>query len=181
MQFVYEEFNNISDIENDYGLLNIKLLDVQSKHFVFPEKNKYLSELSNRVNYNFSVFGSNHNAVISEEKNRIINMSKSSCERPVRFVIDNFNRIWADNTHWCIAYILKYGNDTTIGDVPMYIIDLRNHVPKIININNTVYDSLNHIKNAIICAKEIQNRIDQGWRNIEVSYCIKDLISELGL
>lgn len=181
MQFSYKEINNICDNENMSHLADMKLLDVQSKHFVLTSKNSCLNELAIKVNYKYPIFGSNHNAIITEEKNRIVNMSKSLCERPVRFVIDNFGRVWADNTHWCIAYILKYGNDVTIGDIPMYIVDFRHHIPEIINVNNTVYDSTSHIKNAIICAKEIQNRIDQGWRDVDVSYCIQDLISELGL
>lgn len=181
MQFLYKEINDINDNEKVHYLIDTKLLDVQSKHFALPNNNSHLNELSIKVNYDYPIFGSNHNAVISEEKNRIVNMSKSSCERPVRFVIDNLGRVWADNTHWCIAYIIKYGNDITIGDIPMYIVDFRNHIPEIINVNNTVYDSLSHIKNAIICAKEIQNRIDQGWRDIDVSYCIKNLMKELEL
>lgn len=179
MNFIYNEITNISEIEINTYLLDTKLTDIQSKHFINLGNNEKLNELSAKVDYKYSVFGSNHNSNVLEEKNRIINMSQSSCERPLRFVIDSFGRIWADNTHWCIAYILKYGYDVTIADVPAYIVDFRKDIPTIVNIKNTVYDSVSNINNAISCAKEIQNRVDVGWRDLETSYCIKNLIKEL--
>ena len=179
MEFVYKDICKLTNIEKNYYQINRKLEDVQSKHFALLAENSVLDKLSKKVNYTYSVFGSNHNSNVLEEKNRIINMSTSSCERPLRFVIDSFGRVWADNTHWCIAYIIKYGNNTTLGDIPFYIVDFRGDVPEIVNINNTVYDSISHVKNAIDCANNIQKRINLGWRPKDISYCIKDLIKEL--
>ena len=179
MDFLYKEVCDLTDNEKNFYLMNTKLKDAQSKHFVLTEQNKILEILSKKADYKYSIFGSNHNSNICEEKNRIVNMSTSSCERPLRFVIDNYGRIWADNTHWCIAYILKYGKNTTLIDIPVYIVDFRENLPIIVNINNTIYDSIDHVKNAIRCAYDIQNRINLGWRPKDVSYCIEDLIKEL--
>lgn len=33
-------------------------------------------------------------------------MSKSICKRAVGFVISRVGRVWADNTHWILAYYL---------------------------------------------------------------------------
>ena len=87
--------------------------------------------------------------------------------------------MWSDNTHWTISYILKLGNDAKIIDVPAYIVDFRQSIPSIININNTLFDSTESIVDAIQCARQIQNRVENGWRDLNISYQIKDLIKEL--
>ena len=179
MDFIYNEVIDMADLKTKKFLLDTKLINAQSKHFAILNDNIKLNELSKKVNYKYSIFGSNHNSNIEEEKNRILNMSKSLCERPLRFVIDSYGRVWSDNKHWCIAYILKYGYDITLADIPTYIVDFRTDIPIIVNINNTLYDSITHLNNAISCGMEIQNRIDAGWRNVEISYTIQDLIKEL--
>lgn len=177
--FTYVEIINPNTEEFDYYFLNKKLIELESKHFVSIKENPKLYELANKVNYDYAIFGSHRRARISDEKNRILNMKKTDCNRAVRFVIDKYGRVWSDNTHWTISYILKLGNDAKIIDVPAYIVDFRQSIPSIININNTLFDSTESIVDAIQCARQIQNRVENGWRDLNISYQIKDLIKEL--
>ena len=153
--------------------LSTKLIETESKHVAFfNNKTKILFELSKKVKYNNTILGIHRNATIQNEYFRIKNMSESTCFRAVRFVITRDNRIWSDNTHWTLAYILKYGMDVTIMNIPMYIIDFRQDVPIVFDKDGTVFDSLLDIKSAIASAQRIQKRLDRGWRPCNLSYKI---------
>lgn len=179
MEFVYVDINKFTEKNIKEYMLNTKIIDVQCKHYVSNKKNQHIAELADNVGYRYAVFGSHRKANFTAEKNRIMNMKSSSCERAVRFVIDKNSRMWSDNTHWSIAYILKYGSDITLKDIPCYIVDFREDVTKIININHTVFDSVECIETAINNARHIQQRIELGWRNENISYCLNELIEEL--
>lgn len=178
-KFTYIEVVNPNAEEVGYYFLNKKLIELESKHFVSIEENQELNELANKVHYDYAVFGSHRHARVSDEKNRILNMKKALCNRAVRIVIDKYGRVWSDNTHWTISYILQLGSDTEIIDIPVYIVDFRQEIPSIVNINNTLFDSTESIIDAIECAKQIQIRVENGWRDLNISYQIKDLIKEL--
>ena len=76
-------------------------------------------------------------------------MSRSACPRAVRFVITKDDRIGSDNTNWTLAYLLKYGMNITIMDIPMYILDFRKDIQSIFDKNGAIFDSLFDIKSAI--------------------------------
>lgn len=107
------------------------------------------------------------------------NMSHSLCHRAVRFVISKDDRLWSDNTHWTLAYILEKGVDALVLDVPMYIVDFRESYPVIYDKDGVVFDSIYDIKCAIASAKRIQERLDLGWRPPELSYTIKQLYKDI--
>lgn len=170
------------DKENqDYSeIFNYKLINTHSKHIAYiNEMTHELHKLSLKVDYNIDVIGSHRNTTLEDERQRIQNMKNSSCLRAARFVICSDSRIWADNTHWTIAYILKFGNSVTLKDIPSYVVDFRNDIPIIIEYDNILFDSMYCIKSAIACAKRIQDRLDKGWRPINTSFTINDLIKDL--
>ena len=160
--------------------LSTKLMEVESKHVAFfNDKTKIFFELSKKANYNNTILGIHRNATIQNEYFRIKNMSESACFRAVRFVITRDERIWSDNTHWTLAYLLKYGMDITIISIPMYIVDFRQDTPIVFDKNGTVFDSLFDIKSAIASAQRIQKRLDSGWRPCNLSYKIIDLNNDI--
>ena len=174
---------DIHDIETEFSWISkIKIKNVQSKHIASINDNTTdIHELSQKVDYKNSIIGSHRQTILEDERQRILNMMKSSCLRAARFVVSKDERIWSDNTHWSISYILRYGNSATIGDIPSYFIDFRNSIPIVINKNNVVFDSSASIKSAIACAKRIQDRIDDGWRPIDISFTIEDLMKDLDI
>ena len=53
--------------------------------------------------------------------------------RPLRLVIDQDGSLWADNLHGTIAQVICQGMSVTFKDLPVYIMDMRTIVPKIID------------------------------------------------
>ena len=140
------------------------LVDIESKHVALKnDATNIFFELSEQVGYSNTILGIHRTSIIQNEYFRIKNMSQSSCLRAVRFVITKDSNIWSDNTHWTLAYIYKYGLETKISDVPLYIIDFRDKLPVIYDFEGIVFDSLADIKKAITAAKSIQERLDLGW------------------
>lgn len=179
-KFSYVGFDDNCSALPIQNYLSIKLMEAESKHVAFfNDKTKIFFELSEKVNYNNTILGIHRHATIQNEYFRINNMSKSACFRAVRFVITRDDRIWSDNTHWALAYLIKYGMDVTIMDIPMYIIDFREDVPTIFDKKGAVFDSLFDIKSAIASAQRIQERLDKGWRPCNLSYKIIDLNNDI--
>lgn len=54
---------------------------------------------------------------------------------------------------WTIAYILKHRIETQIIEIPFYAIDFRYYNPIVIDYNDTVFDSISEIRNAVNVAK----------------------------
>ena len=179
------EFRYISyDIENPplaiANFLSKRIEDAESKHVAdCRDQTKSFFEHSDLVGYPNTILGIHRNASIENEYFRIKNMSQSLCHRAVRFVIDKDNRLWTDNTHWTLAYLLEKGVDTLVLDIPMYIIDFREIYPVIYDKDGAVFDSLYDIKSAVASAKRIQERLDLGWRPTKLSYTIKQLYQDL--
>lgn len=106
-------------------------------------------------------------------------MSHSQCQRAVRFVISRDNRLWSDNTHWTLAYLLEKGTEALVSDISMYLVDFRDLCPAIYDKDGVIFDSIYDIKCAIASAKRIQERLDLGWRPSELSYTIKQLHQDI--
>lgn len=179
-KFTYIEFDDSNPASSIHNYLSTKLIEVESKHVAFfDDKTKIFFELSQKVNYNNTILGIHLNATIQNEYFRINNMSRSACPRAVRFVITKDGRIWSDNTHWTLAYLLKHGMNITIMDIPMYIVDFRKDIPSIFDKNGAIFDSLFDIKSAIASAQRIQDRLDRGWRPCNLSYKIIELNNDI--
>lgn len=179
-KFIYIVLDDNDPALSIQNYLSTKLMEVESKHVAFfNDQSKIFFELSEKVNYNNTILGFHRHATIQNEYFRINNMSQSACLRAVRFVITKDGRIWSDNTHWTLAYILKYGVDVTVLDIPMYIVDFRENVPIIFDKNGAVFDSLFDVKSSIASAQRIQERLDKGWRPLNLSYKIINLKNDI--
>lgn len=161
-------------------LLNMKLVDLECKHIPLVNKENHEIYINSKgIGYNYLLFGSHReNYNLSNELNRVKNMSNSSCLRAVRIVLTNDGKIWSDNTHWTIAYIYRFGKDSRLRDIPIYIVDLRYKIPSVIDCDNTLFDSISNIQKAIIASSSIQNRINSGWRKNQ-SYTINNFLNDL--
>lgn len=177
-QYVDYTFEKKPNLITDF--LCKKIEEVESKHVAnYKDDTRIFFRFSEKVGYPNTVLGIHRNSNIQNEYFRIQNMSQSTCNRAVRFVISKDGRIWSDNTHWTLAYLLQKGRNTLVSDIPAYIIDFREIVPTIYDKEGVVFDSIYDIKNSIASAKRIQERIDLGWRPIKFSYTIKQLHSDI--
>lgn len=179
-RFQYVNFEKEAPPYTITNYLCKKLEDTESKHVAdLRDCTKVFFEYSNLVGYPNTILGIHRNASIQNEYFRIQNMSHSICCRAVRFVISKDGRLWSDNTHWTLAYILEKGTEILVTDIPMYIIDFRESFPIIYDKDGVVFDSVYDIKCAIASAKRIQERLDLGWRPSEISYTIKQLHQDI--
>ena len=156
--------------------LSKRIEDIESKHVAnCKESTRIFFELSEKVGYPNTILGIHRNSNIQNEYFRIQNMSQSLCNRAVRFVISKDGRIWSDNTHWTLAYLLQKGANSLVSDIPAYMIDFRKTVPIVFDREGVVFDSIYDIKSSIASAKRIQERLDSGCRPTKYSYTIKQL------
>lgn len=106
-----------------------RIEDVVSKHVAdYRNRTKIFFEHSDLVGYQNTILGIHKNASIENEYFRIKNISHSLCHRAVRFVISKDNRLWSDNTHWTLAYILEKGVDALVLDALCILLILENHI-----------------------------------------------------
>lgn len=178
--------NNVSEFlySNNYEeydfVLNKEIITLECKHIM--ELNNITKEIYDRAiiaEHQWCIFGSHRNGTINSEKDIITKMTEITFNRPMRVVITKDNNIWADNTHSAIAYILRYGKAVCLKDVPMYIVDTRGSISKIISVKNTVLNSIKDIRSAIACSERLNNRLDKEYRPEHLSWKIIDLISQL--
>lgn len=178
--FQYINYGNENPPFRIANYLYKKIEDVESKHVAdFRCSTKVFFKHSDLVGYPNTILGIHRNAKIENEYFRIQNMSHSQCQRAVRFVISRDNRLWSDNTHWTLAYLLQKGTEVLVSDISMYIVDFRDLCPAIYDKDGVVFDSIYDIKCAIASAKRIQERLDLGWRPSELSYTIKQLHQDI--
>lgn len=160
--------------------LEERLIDLQCKHVVSDIKRNELTKLAKKVGYKWSVLGSHRNTTINDEIKRIKAMECGEVLRPIRIVVDKSGRFWADNTHWTIAYVLRYGINTKVCDVPCYVVDLEKKT--IWSYRDSIYPITNdNLVNITENSLEIQHRLDNGWRPLNISYTIEALINDLNL
>ena len=177
LYFTFEKNNWPLDI---ISYMDTLLINTESKHVALKnDATSIFFELSEKVEYSNTILGIHRTSIITNEYFRIKNMSNSSCLRAVRFVITKDKRIWADNTHWTLAYIYIYGLGAKISDIPLCIIDFRSILPIIYDCEGVVFDSISDIKKSIAAAKSIQERLELGWRPNKISYTIGQLYNEL--
>lgn len=178
------ELINYSENSEYSKILDMKVLDLQCKHIAYvTQTNKIFLQLAKKVDYQWVVFGS-HRFMKEEERlpfeiNRINQMAESENSYPVRIVICSNNKIFVDNTHWALAYAKRYGQDLKLKSIPVYIIDFRNEIPTVVDVNNTVIKNDDDILKAIDAASDVEKRIKNNWRPENVSYTLNELSTEL--
>ncbi|MFI3166468.1 MAG: hypothetical protein R3Y45_09405 [Bacillota bacterium] len=162
-------------------LLDVCLKNLECKHISnINERTTILNNNAIKVGYDYHIFGSHRvENAISSEIDRIINMSNSQCDRAIRIVITRDGRFWSDNTHWTLAYLIKFNLNVKLRDVPFYIVDFRCKTPQIISYKDTLFASVYDLENAVNAASAIQERIDIGWRTSNLKYSINELGQEL--
>ena len=175
------EFYDLSDTGKKYdAVLNTKLADVEVKHIARIDKsNHHLIDLAQKVGYEWALLGARKEFSVDDARERVEGMSRSWIERPIKIVLTKDGRIWADNTHWSMSYVKKYGKDTLVGDVPFYIVDLRKRKPVIVSYNDSVKQNHDDIIATVKAAQEINKRLGLGWRPEGVYYKLSDLMHEI--
>lgn len=185
-EFIYMDYESAKTKGKYEWLEEIKLIDLHCKHimkislytkhvFDSAERAFRAQNVPNRV-----IWGVHRNGTEESERNIIKKMISDNFSRPVRIVIDQFGRVWADNTHTVISWVIRKGVECRLKDIPFYAVDLR-ETTKIISINGTVHDSVKEIKTAIACADRIKRLIQFGYRDVGTDWKIRCLMIDIGI
>ena len=113
--------------------------------------------------------------------NNILRQERDNYNHALRIVITNdlaTNKryIWTDNLHSTIKYIREKGLKTKLIDVPFYVIDLTTTMITVIDVNNSVRQSLKDIQGAI---RSAVNRVRRSTPNLmALNYTVKDFLTD---
>ncbi len=115
--------------------------------------------------------------------NNILRQERDNYNHALRIVITNdltTNKkyIWTDNLHSTIKYIRQKGLKTKLIDIPFYVIDidLTTIKPTIIDVNNSIRQSLKDIEGAI---RSAANRVRRSTPNLmALNYTVKDFLMD---
>lgn len=171
----YKLFTKLSPEIIAYSNLLIK--DAESKHIAQNTPKKYAKiyeQKSILVNYDYCFMSLKDNYNILDNQQYVLRMSKSPNFRPAKYIIDKTGRIWADNTHTSLSILVRHGINATINSANYYFVDLRKgnmifqptHLPIL---SDDIYIEI--INNSL----KLQQRLDNGWRPLSLSYTIGDL------
>lgn len=167
-------------------VLNKKLVSLNCKHIMTV--NSLTQEVYNLADkafeavgaFNRMPWGARRNGTLQSEMEIIKGMVNSEFMRPMRVVIDKQDRIWADNTHTAVSWVLRKGVDCKLIDVPFYIVDLRVET-KVISVDGSLSNDLNDVKGAIKASSRITNLIEHGYRPNSIKWRVGDLMLNIGI
>ncbi|MER8513721.1 hypothetical protein NKH47_12305 [Mesorhizobium sp. M1060] len=155
------------------------LADLQSKHTVPGDMSPVsiaLRRLGADVGYPYADIGTDHRRDHGADRVYVARMAVEAQLRPIKIVITRCNRLWADNTHWALAALRKFGPGCHIGDVEHYVVRFVGMGPELLALPPTMGEA--ERREAIRLASSIQTRLDAGWRPHSVSYTIGQLFRD---
>lgn len=171
----YKIYTNLSSEIITYSKLLIK--DTECKHIAINtpvNTAKIFQERASIVNYEYCFMSLKSNYNINDNHKYVQHMVETPNFRPAKYVIDKNGRIWTDNTHTSLSIMVRNGIFASINSADYFFIDLReeniifqpNYLPIL---PNEIYSKI------IFNALKIQQRIDNGWRPISLSYTLENL------
>lgn len=174
MDFRYTE--NYDDYRD---VLCVRAVDCICKNVcnLESDKAKRVYELGRKVGYDQVIWGYRCGLWGRYDVNRIVQLGQiqrvisKGIKRPVRIIIGYQGTIWIDNLHTCIASILCYGENMKISDMPVYIVDMRDDVPIIVDINRSVSFDYDKIAGVIQCSKDRLSRIHIDLYDVNYTIC----------
>lgn len=159
-----EQKSQVSVVEvNEYSkdmlkLLNTSLVDLVTK-YCSSEDNNYIINLVSEEKYD-----------LTEEKSRISKMSRSGIQRPI-MIYRVQNSLGTINTHWAMAYVVKFGTEAKLKDVPFYLVDADSRT--ILDYKKSFNNSQIHMDTVTQKSKQLQGLMC----SIDKVYSIGDLLS----
>lgn len=171
----YKIYTNLSSEIIAYSNKLIK--DTECKHIAINTPiniaNIY-QEKASMVNYEYCFMSLKNNYNIKDNREYVRSMAKIPNFRPAKYVIDKNGRIWADNTHTSLSIMVRNGFLASIKSADFFFVDLRDkniifqpqHLPIL---SNEIYFQI------VFNALKLQQRIDNGWRPVSLSYTLENL------
>ncbi len=174
----FEYTNEISDL-----IINTRLTDLRCKHVCSLEsvqaQQVYTETLKTGYDCRWGSVSGNTDCL--HHLNNILRQERDNYNHALRIVITNDSTtnkryIWTDNLHSTIKYIREKGLKTKLIDVPFYVIDLTTTMITVIDVNNSVRQSLKDIQGAI---RSAVNRVRRSTFNLmALNYTVEDFLKD---
>lgn len=181
MKFEYYDYINMDEYRH---YLNQKVTDSLCKHVCrnVNSKTEALVRASEMIGYYGVWWGYGQGLHKFQERNRLVNIGRiqsfiyDRMARPVRLVIDREGEIWVDNLHSAIAHVLCRGTNITLGLMPVYIVDMSDSVPKIIDGNRVIEFDRDKIAGLLATSSNRCNRVSRDIK--AVGYTIGEFMED---
>lgn len=171
----YKIYTNLSSEIITYGNLLIK--DTECKHIAINtpvNTAKIFQQKASMVNYEYCFMSLKNNYDIMDNHEYVRRMAETPNFRPAKYIIDKSGRMWTDNTHTSLSIMVRNGISAPINSADYFFVDLRDeniifqpqHLPIL---SETIYSKI------IFNALKLQQRIDNGWRPVPLSYTMEEL------
>lgn len=185
----FEYTSSVAGYEN---YLTSRVCENFCKHVCRPYslKAQRVVSISNSLGYTQVFWGYGEGYYSDIEKNRIIQISRiqrfiyDSNVRSIRVVIDKDGDMWFDNLHSTLAHVLCRGGIDNADkiktyDLPVYIVDMRNNIPKIVDMYRLVEFDREKISGMISVSEKRCGRVSAELK--QVGYTIGEFITENGI
>lgn len=177
-------FQYSNDFKDYSEYLDRHVADCLCKHVCRcdSDKAKALVDASVQIGYYYVWWGYGEMLWTDPERNRMVQLSRvqrfiyDNLTRPIRIVIDKDGDMWLDNLHSTLAQVLCQGMDVMVRNLPVYIVDMRSEIPKIIDGNCLVMFDYKKIQKLLIASKDRCRRVSSEVKT--VGYTISDFIKD---
>ncbi len=175
-----KQFHYTKDISD--SIINTRLIDLRCKHVCSLESIKaqqvYTETLLTGYDCRWGSISGNTDSL--HHLKNILRQERDNYNHAVRVVVTQGSSdekyIWTDNLHSTIKYIRQKGLNTKLIDIQFYVIDLTTTIPTVIDVNNSVRQSLKDIDGAI---KSAVNRVRRSTNNLmALNYTVKDFLMD---
>lgn len=169
------DFRFTENYEKYRDILNMRAVDCLCKHVcsLDGEKASKVYELGQKVGYKQVIWGYGEGYSELYEMNRVVHLSRiqrivyDKLKFPVRIVIGEQGVPWVDNLHTTIAGILCFGEDMLLSEIPVYIVDMRENIPVLVNVESSIDMNYKGIAGIIDCAEKRIARVHKDLYDIK--------------
>jgi cytochrome c biogenesis factor len=173
------QFNQNNAVHKKVAKTQLK--NVQSKFVatINNKKTKTFALLAQKFGKPFVVFGSHKDYTPLQEQEEIAFLAWQKSLVPLKLVLVPDGRIFTLNTHRSLAYMMRFGQNVRIGQVPFVLFDFSNFAhPQIVDVNGSV-TAVKNLQNLYQSALDLTDRVQNGWRPKNMSYTLQDLHNQL--
>lgn len=170
----------IIEMNNKYrSFLEKNLKDIEAKYIgKLTQKNKVFVELGQKFEKPDVLMGSHKDNSVFDEQEKILDLANGKNSVPVKIFLLKNDRMFAGNTKWALAYLKRYGDNVKLSQVPVFIVDLREEFPVVVDYNGSAYSQKNILK-TVGSAIKLNDRVENGWRPKENKYTVGMLKNHL--
>lgn len=158
------------------GFGDVALGTLQSKHQAQTATGVRAAQLdaaAKAVGYEFPRVGRAQGLTQPEDIEDVHRKAGVEVLRPIKVIIGSDGRLWADNTHWSLAWMVRKGVMVPLDEVDHYAIDVRGVVAVVHDPPSSLIDA--SLVTAVDNALRLRSMLLAGFRPHPLSLTLEDL------